>query len=194
MFLPLRNGGAAERQWLWPTSWLGLHLAYSLVPLFFRIFRIAPQLYERHLSPQAQHYNKNKKSQSPICTLKRNSSSVTVPLGLLPALPHIPLVLFSPWGLQPSQASLRCFSGHGQPPQRCSAQPRILYWQQHSFTLQKNIHLTGLTISYVSTCTQRQKITLIVLLEGLFCFFFVKASFFCCPTALSQHIAQCFLY
>lgn len=39
---------------------------------------------------------KNKKSQSPICTLKRNSSSVTVPLWLLPALPRMPLVLFSP--------------------------------------------------------------------------------------------------
>lgn len=39
---------------------------------------------------------KNKKSQSPTCTLKRNPSSVTVPLWLLPALPHTPLcTLFS---------------------------------------------------------------------------------------------------
>lgn len=31
MFLPLRNGGAAERQWLWPTSWLGLHLTHRVL-------------------------------------------------------------------------------------------------------------------------------------------------------------------
>lgn len=105
---------------------------------------------------------------------------------------QVPLVLFSPWGLQPSQASLRCFSGHGQPPQRHSAQPWILYWQQHSFTLHKVIHLIGFTMSYVSMCTQKDK-----KLHKSFCwrgFFFVKASFFCCPSALSQHIAQCFLY
>lgn len=77
---------------------------------------------------------------------------------------QVPLVLFSPWGLQPSQTSLRCFSGHGQPPQRCSARPRILNWQQHSFTLEKIIHLIGLIISYVSMCTQKDK-----KLHKLFC-------------------------
>lgn len=108
------------------------------------------------------------------------------------ALSHIPLVLFSPWGLQPSQASLRCFSGHRQPPQRCSAQPRILYWQQHSFTLQKIIHLTGLTISCFHVHSKTKNYTN-CFVGGLF-FFFLKASIFCCPSALSQHIAQCFLY
>lgn len=133
---------------------------------------------------------KPKKSQSPICTLKRNSSSVTVSLWLLPALPHIPLVLFSLGPAAFPGITKMLQWSQWQPRQRRSAQPRILYWQQHSFALQKIIHLTDLTVSYVSTCTQRQKITQIVLLEVFFC----KGFNFCCPSALSQDIAQCFLY
>lgn len=120
---------------------------------------------------------------------KRNSSFVSVPLWLLPALPHIPLVLFSPWGLQPSQASLRCFSGHRQPPQRCPAQPQYCIGS-NTPSLSRRSSTSLVSQFFVSTCTQRQKITHIVLLEVFFC----KGFLFCCPLALSQHIAQCFLY
>lgn len=110
---------------------------------------------------------KPKKSQSPICTFKRNSSSVTISLWLLPALPHIPLVLFSLGPAAFPGITKMLQWSQWQPRQRRSARPRILYRQQHSFALQI-IHLTDLTISYVSTCTQRQKITQIVLLEVFF--------------------------
>lgn len=136
--------------------------------------RTTPQLYERCLSPQPQHYKRTKKANPPFAHLRETPALLLFLCGCCQPFHTSHFVLFSPWGLQPSQGSLRCFSGHGQPPQRCSAWPQIPYWQQNSFTLQKIIHLTGLTVSYVSMCTQRQKITQIILLED----FFVKASFF----------------
>lgn len=105
--------------------------------------RITPQLYEICLSPQPQHYKRTKKANPPLAHLRETPALLLFLCGCCQPF-HTPhFVLFSPWGLQPSRGSLRCFSGHGQPPQRRSARPRIPYWQQHS-TLQKIIHLTGL--------------------------------------------------
>lgn len=45
MFLPLRNGGTTERQQLWPTLWLGLHLTpwvLSHLPSSSGFSRLAP--------------------------------------------------------------------------------------------------------------------------------------------------------
>lgn len=68
MFFPLRNGGAAERQWLWPISWLRLHLTLLFPSSGF--LGLLPSCNERHLSPQPQHYKRTRKVNPPPTHLR----------------------------------------------------------------------------------------------------------------------------
>ena len=196
MSLPLRNGRTAERQRLWPALWLGLHLTPWVLPHL--------QILLDFLGPRPTHKNCilalgptiTKEQENPKPSLHPSEKPQLCHCPSLPAASPFthPTRTLLPWSLLAAPGteprSPRCFSDQWQSSQRRSAPPRILYWQQRSFNLQKMVHLTGLTTSHVHT--ERQQIRQIV---SLFLWvFFCKGSSFCCLSAPCQHIAHRFLY
>lgn len=181
MFLAARNGGTTERQRWWPKLWLGLHVTpwvLSRLPLLQDYLGSLPSCKNSILAP------------SPTITKELEIPNLLWYCPSPAAQPfhtsHVCSALLRPFlGTEPR--SPRCSRGWCQSSQWHSAWSWILYWQQRLFNLQQMVHLTGLTTSRDSMCTEKDKkstqIVLLLFSGGLFWFVFAKASYF----AAHQH-------
>lgn len=169
---------------------LGSTLLTLLFPSSQGFSRITPQLYERHLSPQPQHYKKTRKANPPFAHLRE-----------APALLLSLRGCCQPFHTSHSYSFLLGACSHPRDHQDAS----VVTGSHHKDVQLDHEYCTGSNTSFLSRRSSTSLVSQFPMspcalkdkkLHKLFCwrFFFCKGSNFCCPSALSQDIAQCFLY
>lgn len=191
MFLPARNGGTTERQRRWPKLWLGLHVTpwvLSRLPLLQDFLGSLPSCKNSILAP------------SPTITkeLETPNPSSGTALHLLPSPSTRPTC-----ALLSSDPSWAQSQGHQDVPEVDVSHHNDIQLD-HEYCIGSNASLissrwsTSLVSQLpVTPRVHRQKKytnCFVVVFWGLVLVCFCKGFVFCCPSALSQHIAQCFLY